>query len=138
MAWTYDTPTRVRFKTLLNEGYLIRGAARKLKIPRSSARYFIDKPDRQAKAPGAPRIVSDKQIQDIIQWFTGLYKRRVLPLKEIRKKFHLDCADITLLRAFQRHGYYYHVPDCKLVISKANRLKRWSFAIANWDRTQEY
>jgi len=138
MPWTHETPTRVRFKTLLAEGYSVKGAARKLKIPRSSAQYFINKPDRLAKPPGALPKVSDEQIQEIIKWFTGSYERRTLSLRQIREQFHLDCADITLLRAFQRHGYHYHVPDCKPFISKANRLKRWSFAIANWDRTQEY
>ena len=59
--------------------------------------------------------------------------------KEIRDR-NLDCVDITFLWAFERYGYHYHyhVPDCKLVLFKANKLKRWSFAIANWDRTYEY
>jgi hypothetical protein len=60
MPWTHDTPTRVRFKTLLAEGYLVKGAARKLNLPRSLARYFINKPDRLAKPPGALPKVSNE------------------------------------------------------------------------------
>lgn len=58
--------------------------------------------------------------------------------KQICEKFNLDCCDNTLLKALIRHGYHYHFPDCKPFISKANKLKRWSFSIANWDRSKEY
>jgi ketohexokinase/beta-glucosidase len=138
MPWTHETPTRVRFKTLLSEGYSQRAAARKLKILRSSAQYWLNKPDRQAKPPGAPPKISDEQIQEIVDWFTGHYDRRIFTLQEIREHFRLDCCDYTLLRAFARHGYYYYSPDCKPFISKENKLKRWSFSIANWDRKKEY
>jgi len=40
---------------------------REVNIPRSSARYLIGRPNRQAKAPGAPPIISNKQVQEIIQ-----------------------------------------------------------------------
>jgi len=30
------------------------------------------------------------------------------------------------------------MPDCKPFISHDNKLKRYSFVIANWDRTKEY
>jgi transposase len=40
-----ETPTRVRFKTLLSEGYSQHAAAKKIGIPRSLAQYFIDRPD---------------------------------------------------------------------------------------------
>ena len=139
MPWTHETPTRVRFKTLLDEGYSQRAAARKLGIPRSSAQYFLNKPNRQVKPPGSSPKISYEKIQEIIKWFTGRYDRRILSLKQIRKEFDLDdCSDRTLLRAFQRHGYHYHIPDCKPFISKANKLKRWSFAIDNWDRPKDY
>jgi transposase len=138
MHWTHETPTRVRFKTLLDEGYSVRGAARKLKIPRSSARYFVNKPDRLSKPPGALPKISDAQVQEIIKWFTGHFDRRQMSLQQIREHFHLDCCDRTLLNTFARHGYHYHVPDCKPALSQANRLKRWSFSIANWDRPKEY
>lgn len=138
MPWTNETPTRVRFKTLLDEGYSQRAAARKLGIPRSSAQYFLDKPGRLTKPLGAPPQISNAQIQEIIKWLTGHFDRRQLSSKQIREKFHLDCCDQTLLKAFARHGYYYHTPDCKPFISQENKLKRWSFAIENWDRSKEY
>ena len=138
MPWTHETPTRVRFKTLLSEGYSQRAAARKLGIPRSSAQYFLERTDRQVKPPGSTPKISTEKVQEIITWFTGHYDRRTQSLSQIREQFQLDCSDMTLLRAFERHGYHYHVPDCKPFISKANKLKRWSFAIANWDRSKEY
>ncbi|KAG4429843.1 hypothetical protein IFR05_014675 [Cadophora sp. M221] len=112
MPWTHETPTRVRFKTLLKEGYSQRAAASKLGIPRSSAQYFLDKPNQQAKPPGAPSIISDAQIEEIIKWFTGHFNRRQLSLQQIREQFKLNYYDNTLLRAFKQHGYHYHTPDC--------------------------
>ena len=138
MPWTHETPTRVRFKTLLNEGYSIRSAACKLGIPRSSARYFINKPDRQAKPRGSSSILSEEQVQEIIKWFTGCFNRRNLTLRQIREQFRLNCCDKTLLRALARHGYHYHVPDCKPFLSEENRKKRWTFSILHWDRPKEY
>ncbi|XMA20299.1 hypothetical protein WAI453_013090 [Rhynchosporium graminicola] len=100
MPWTHDTPTRVRFKTFLEEGYSQRDAARKLGISRSSVQYFINHADRLVKPPGH-------------------YNRRILTLRQIRQQFSLDCSDLTLLRAFQRHGYHYHIPDCAYKVAYA-------------------
>lgn len=138
MPWTHDTPTRVRFKTLLSEGYSQRAAAKKLGLAQSTARYFLRRPDRLTKPPGAPPKISKEQVEAIIDWFTGHFDRRQLSLKEIREQFKLDCCDNTLLQAFARHGYHYHVPDCKPFLSKTNRAKRWIFSIENWDRPKEY
>jgi transposase len=131
MPWTWDTPTRVRFKTLLQEGYSQRDAARKLGVNRDTGRYWLKRPDRLTKPPGAQPKISDEKIQEIIQWFTGYYDRRVFTLKEIRQHFDLDCCDNTLLAAFKRHRYHYHLPDYKPFISKKNQLKRWTFLIEN-------
>ena len=138
MPWTWETSTRVRFKTLLEEGYSIRQAAKKLGVPRSLARYWLNRPDRQTKPPGAAPIIPDDKVKEIINWFTGYYNRRVYLIKEIREQFDLKCCDDTLLKVFTRHGYHYHTPDCKPFISKKNQLKRWSFSIANWDRKVDY
>jgi transposase len=137
MPW--DTPRRVRFKTLIQTGYSQRHAAEILQIPRSTAQYWLNRPDRVQKPPGASPKIPDKKVQEIIDWFTGHYDRRIYSLKEIRQQFNLlDCCDNTLLQALIRHGYHYHTPDCKPVISKINRLKRWSFSIANYDRPLSY
>lgn len=138
MPWTHDTPTRVRFKTLLDEGYSQRAAARKLGIPRSSAQYFLEKPDRISKPLGAPPKILNAQVEEIIKWFTGRFNRRQMSLRQIREQFHLDCTDKTLLAAFTRYGYHYHTPDCKPFKFETNRLKRWTFSIENWDRPKEY
>ena len=122
MPW--DTPTRVRYKTLLQTGYSGRHAAELLGIPESTGRTFLKKPDRVRKPPGAPPKIPEQKIREIIEWFTGHYDRRISSLKKIREQFNLNCCDNTLLAAFVRLGYHYHSPDCKPFISKQNRLKR--------------
>jgi transposase len=124
MPWTWDTPTRVRYKTLIEEGYSQRDAARKVGASESSGRYWFKRPDRLAKPPGTRPKISDEQLREIIQWFTGYYDRRSSTLEEIRKQFNLDCCNNTLLAAFARNGYHYHLPDCKPFLSKKNKLKR--------------
>jgi transposase len=136
MPW--DTPRRVRFKTLIENGYSQNHAAEILQVPRSTAQYWLKRPDRVQKPPGAQPKISDQKIQEIINWFTGHYDRRTSRLKAIREHFNLDCCDNTLLAAFARNGYHYHVPDCKPFLSKANKLKRFAFSIENWDRTVNY
>ena len=137
MAWN-NTPRRVRFKTLVDTGYSQRHAAELLHIPRSTAQSWLKKPDRIQKPPGAKPKISSQQVQEIINWFTGHYDRRCYSLKQIREHFHLDCYNNTLLAAFVRYGYYYYVLDYKPFISQKNKLKRWAFSIANWDRTIDY
>jgi transposase len=136
MPW--DTPRRVRYKTLIDTGYSQRHAAELVNVPESTARYWLKRPDRVQKPCGTQPKIPDQKIQEIIDWFIGHYDRRVSSLKEIREQFKLDCCDNTLLSAFARHGYHYHVPDCKPFISKQNKLKRWTFSIANWDRQVDY
>jgi transposase len=138
MPWTWDTPTRVRFKTLIEEGYSQRDAARRMGAPRSSTQYWLKRPDRLAKPPGTKSKIPDEKIKEIIQWFIGHFDRRVESLKEIREEFKLECCDNTLLAAFARHGYHYHPPDCKPFLLKKNKLKRWTFSIENWDRPARY
>jgi transposase len=122
MAW--DTPRRVRYKTLVYSGYSQRHAAELVGAPESTARYWLKRPDRVQKPCGTKPKISNQKVQEIIDWFTGHYDRRILSLKEIREQFNLDCYDNTLLAVFARLGYHYHVPDCKPFLSKQNRLKR--------------
>ena len=136
MSW--DTPRRVQFKTLIKKSYSQSHAAEKLQVPRSTARYWLKRPDRVQKPPGALPKISDRKIQEIIDWFTDHYDRRISCLKAIREQFDLDCCNNTLLAAFARKGYHYHTPDCKPFLLKANKLKRFTFSIANWDRGVDY
>lgn len=69
---------------------------------------------------------------------TGHFDRRAMPLQEIAKIHGIKAHNDTILAAFARHGYHYHIPDCKPFLSKSARLKRWTFSIANWDRPKEY
>jgi transposase len=83
MPW--DTPRRVRFKTLLQNGYSQRDAARELQVPRSTIQYWLKRPDRVRKPCGALPKISNQKVQEIIDWFTGHYDRRVSSLKAIRE-----------------------------------------------------
>jgi transposase len=136
MPW--DTLCRVRFKTLIENGYAQSHAAEKLQLPRSTARYWLQRPDRVHKPPAALPKIPDRKIRERINWFTGCYNRRISCLKAIREQFNLDCCNNTLLAAFTRKGYYYYTPACKPFLSKANKLKRFAFSIANWDRGVDY
>jgi hypothetical protein len=77
-------------------------------------------------------------VEEMINWMTGHFDRRAMPLQEIAREHGIKASDKTILAAFARHGYHHHVPDCKPFLSKATKLKRFSFSIANWDRPKEY
>lgn len=132
------TPTRTRYRLLIEEGVSQRDAARRLGVPRSTAAKWIQQQDRRNKRHGRPPLISDEKIQEVIQWITGHFDRRALPLAEIRKAHNIEACDDTFLQALARHGYHYHVPDCKPFLSKATQLKRWIFSIKHYDRPKEY
>ena len=69
---------------------------------------------------------------------TGHFKWRVMPLQKIADIHNIKATNKTLLAAFARHGYHHHMPDCKPFLSHEHKLKRYAFAIANWDRIKEY
>jgi hypothetical protein len=77
-------------------------------------------------------------VEEIIKWMTGYFDRRAMPLQQIAETFDIQATDKTILAAFARFGYHHHIPDCKSFLTEEHRLKRWSFSIANWDRTKEY
>ncbi|KAG4429034.1 hypothetical protein IFR05_015487 [Cadophora sp. M221] len=62
MAWTYDTPTRVRFKTILAEGYSIKRAARVIYTIFSKSLEVMSQTLRRdiygLRAPGASALIS--------------------------------------------------------------------------------
>ncbi|RFU26442.1 hypothetical protein B7463_g9882, partial [Scytalidium lignicola] len=136
MVW--DTPTRVRFKTKVQDGYSERHAAQLLGVPYPTAQKWLKKDDRVHKAPGRSFKLPDSTLLAIIHWFTGHYDRRTLSPKQIKKEFNLNVSRNTILKALARFGYHYHIPDCKPGTSTKNRLLRWTFCIANWDRPLWY
>ncbi|RFU24118.1 hypothetical protein B7463_g12221, partial [Scytalidium lignicola] len=136
MAW--DTPTRVRYKTKIEDGYSKRGAAMDLDVPRTTARGWLKKGDRVHKSTGRPLKLPDLTVSAIIQWFTGHYEHHIMSPKQIKKEFNLNVFRNTLLKALARFGYHYYIPDYKPRTSAKNRLLRWIFSIVNWDRPLWY
>ena len=136
----YETPRRSRFRAYLEEGHSQSRAAQLTRVPRSTARDWISTGDRRPgkERPGRPPIISEEKMKEIIQWMTGHFDRRAMPLQEIADVHGIKATDKTILAAFARHGYHHHMPDCKPFLSHENQLKRYAFAIANWDRTKEY
>jgi transposase len=137
----HETPRRVRFRFLVEQGETQAEAARILGLPRGTAKKWIKQHNsdrRTGKRTGRPPIISDEKIKEIIKWMTGYYERRTMPLQEIAKAHNIKACNNTILAAFARYGYHYHTPDCKPFLSKATKLKRWTFSIANWDRPKEY
>ena len=138
----HETPRRVRFRCLVEQGYSQSEAAELAKIPRTTAiKWLKQRPsDRRTgkERTGRPPLISDEKVEEIIKWMTGHFDRRALPLQEIARIHGIKASDNTILAAFARHGYHYHVPDCKPFLSQATQLKRYTFSIANWDRPKEY
>jgi transposase len=133
----HETPRRIRFKCLVEQGYSHSEAARRANVKRTTALGWLYKPDRRtgSQRPGRPPIISDEQVRSMIEWITGHFDRRALPLQEIAKAYRIQACDDTILAAFARHGYHYHIPDCKPFLSKIAKRKRWTFSIQHWDKS---
>jgi transposase len=80
----------------------------------------------------------DEKVKEIIEWITGHFERRAMPLQQIAKTFDIKASNKALLHAFTRFGYHHHIPNYKPYLTRKHQLKRWAFTIANWDRTKEY
>jgi transposase len=138
----HETPRRVRFRHLIEQGYSQSHAAEELGLPRTTAIKWVQKraSDRRTgkERPGRRPIISDAKVEEMVQWMTGHFDRRALPLQEIARLHGIKASNNTILAAFARHGYHHHIPDCKPFLSQPTKLKRWTFSISNWDRPKEY
>jgi len=137
----YTTPQISRFRHLLELGRSQREAAIERNIPRSTV--YLWSSDRRTRPQSTQKlgrrpIISDEKVKEMIKWMTGHFDRRATPLQELARIHNIKACDNTILAAFARHGYHHHVPDCKPFLSKAAKLKRWTFSIRNWDRPREY
>ena len=71
---------------LIEQGETQVEAARILKLPRGIAKLWLKKRDsnRRTRSNGARLgrrpIISDEKVQEMIEWITGHFNRRVLPL----------------------------------------------------------
>jgi transposase len=141
----WNTPKKARFKALVqNAKYSERAAAAEVDIPRSTAQRWLKQLDDRRTRPssqklGRPPTINDEHINQMINWITGHYDRRILPLKTIaREACGVNASYSALSRAWKKWGYYYHTPDSKPFLSTAQKLARYTFAIKHWDRPVEY
>ena len=137
----HDTPKCVWFRCIVEQGEIQAEAARILGLSRDTAKKWIKQRDsdrRTGRRTGRPSIILDQKIKEIINWITGYYERRTMPLQEIAKAHDIKACNNIILAAFTYHGYHYHTPDCKPFLSKATKLKRWTFSIKHYDRPKEY
>ncbi|PQE05391.1 Transposable element Tc3 transposase protein [Rutstroemia sp. NJR-2017a BBW] len=146
----YKTPKKSRFFYLLERGQTPSAAAKELEIDRTTAlrwtrRYDPTEPERTTrrrlatKKLGRPFIIKDEHINQMIQWITGHYDRRILSLETIAQEAcGIKAKYSTLLRAWHRWGYHYHTPDSKPFLSIAQKLARFIFAVKHWDQAVEY
>lgn len=129
----HETPRRVRFGRLVEQGYNQSEAARRANVIRSTAIKWLKQrnSDRRtgSKRPGRPSIILDEQVKAIIEWITGHFDRRALPHQGIAKAHGIKACDNTILAVFARHRYHYHIPNCKPFLSKEAKKKRWIFSI---------
>jgi transposase len=122
----YKTPQRSRFRAYLKEGHSKSRAAHLAKVPQSTTRGWVTTGDRRTgkERPGRPLIISNEKMREITKWMTGYFKQRAMPLWQIANIFDIKASVNTLLAAFARFGYYYHIPNCKPFLSEEHRLKR--------------
>lgn len=136
----HATPRRSRFFAYLEEGHSQKQAAKLALVPRTTAREWIHSTDRGTgkTRPGRPPIISNTQVEEMIKWMTDHFDRRALPIQEIAKAHGIKACDNTILAAFNRYGYHYHVADTKPFLSVSQKQKRYAFSITHWDRPKEY
>jgi len=116
-------------------------AAKELGLSKSTALKWASdrrtRPLAQQKL-GRPRLVTNEHISQMINWITGHYDRRILPLQTIAKEAcSISASYRTLVRAWARWGYHHHTPDSKPFLTKAQKLQRFTFAIKHWDQSVE-
>jgi transposase len=117
----HETPRRVRFCCLIEQGHSQSKAMELVEVPRTTAiKWLKQRPSdrRTGKArPGRPPIILDAKVKEIIEWMTGHFDRRAMPLQEIAHLHGIKACNDTILAAFARYGYHYHIPNCKPFLS---------------------
>jgi transposase len=146
----YKTPKKSHFFHLLEHSQTPSAAAKELKIDRTTAwrwtrRHDPTEPERTTrrrlatKKLGRPYTVTDEYINQMIQWITGHYDRRILSLETIAQEAcGIKAKYPILLRAWHRWGYHHHTPDSKPFLSAAQKLVCFTFVVKHWDRPVEY
>jgi transposase len=138
----HETPRRVRFRCLIEQGHSQSEAAELAEVPRTTAiKWLKQRPSDRCTGKaryGRPPIISDAKVKEIVEWITGHFDRRAMPLQEIARLHGIKACNDTILAAFARHGYHHHIPDYKPFLSQHAKRKRYIFSIANWDRPKEY
>ena len=79
----HKTPKRARFRCLVEEGFSQAEAARRVQVNRTTALKWLYYPsDRRSKGVriGRRPIIPDQKVKEIIQWITGHFNRRAMPL----------------------------------------------------------
>jgi len=141
----HETPQRVRFRQLIELGRSESSAAQELKLARGTAKRWVHERNsdwrtrrQTTRKLGRPLTISDEKVIEMIEWITGHFDRRSMPLQEIAHIHGIKACDNTILAAFERHGYHHYMPDCKPFLSESAKKKRYAFSIANLDRPKEY
>lgn len=88
------------------------------------------------KPKGAPRKLSEDQLDKIIEFITENRKHRQMPYYKVYAKLELPVAKDALNRALQSQGYHRRVAIRKPDISPTNRRKRlqWAYDHRYWTR----
>lgn len=137
----WATPKKSRFFGLVERGIPKQKAAKELSLAKSTAcKWTSDRKTRPLSLKlGRPRLITDDHINQMILWITGHYDRRILPLETIAKEAcGIKASYRTLIRAWSRSGYHHHTPDSKPFLTRDQKLRRYTFAVKNWDRPISY
>jgi transposase len=127
----HDTPRRAKYLGLIDVGFSQRKAAAACGLALTTAQKWLKKgPRRGGKTRvGRPRALGDEKMKEIIEWMDGHHSRRIMSMREIIDHHELMVSERTLTRAFDRHGYHYHPPDCKPYLSDEQKKRRYEFAL---------
>lgn len=93
----HPTPKRARFRALAEVGFSQRFAAKRAGAKRSTAQGWLKADsDRRTRRPGRVPILSDDDVQKIIDLCNGSYANRVRNLQDLAAEVGITCHVKTI------------------------------------------
>ena len=117
----WKTPTRQRFKSLVDLGFSQKKAAAKIGVPRTTAIGWlkvVSAHRKRATRTGRPRKVTEADVNNIINRIKGHFNERIRPIKDLTMDEGITSSEWTVQRALKQRGYTkriaYRSPNIKL------------------------
>jgi hypothetical protein len=78
---------------------------------------------------GRPRLLSQQQVYDIIDYISFSYKHRCLNYLQLKTKLQLDCSIDILERRLKEQGYYRYVVCQKPYLTLKQSAQQWLYSL---------